>query len=112
MPVTFSFEPRRAIAEGEALADRRQPWRNIGNHLPGLTATVLIRSKDGAVLEEVPASYAGLGVYRAARLFTPSEVGEGRAYLVSLLFTDPYNGESIGVENNTYPLEVSGEPTR
>lgn len=108
MPVTFSFEPRRVLIEGEAL-DRRQPWRHPSDHLPGLAATILVCSTDGGIREEIPAAYGGLGVYRAQRTFGPTEVGTGRAYVVSMLFTDPYNGQSIGVGDNAYVLEVRGK---
>ncbi len=104
-PVDLYFEPRRAIEEGERL-DHKRPWRHPCNHLPGLTATVLVRSEDGQLREEIPATYAGLGVYRAQRLFTTAEVGGGRGYLVSLIFTDPYNDQTINTDDNAYPLEV------
>lgn len=105
--VVFYLEPRRAIPEGEAL-DRRQPWRHPTDHLPGLAATLLIRSSDGLVGQELAVEYVGLGVYRAERIFPPGEVGAGRTYNVSLLFTDPHNGQTIGVDDNSYVLEVGG----
>lgn len=106
-PVTFCFEPRRALKEGDAL-DHKQPWRTPSEHLPGLAATVVITSADGAIHDELPAIYSGLGVYTAEHVFSPDEVGAGREYVVSFVFTDPYNEENIGVEDNAYPLQVLG----
>lgn len=107
-PVTFYFEPRRSLVEGQAL-DRRQPWRAPSEHLPNADAQVIVASSDGAIKEELPAVYSGMGIYRAQRIFTAEEVGAERSYLVSLTLTDPYNGEEIGVADNAYQLEIRGE---
>jgi hypothetical protein len=106
-PVTFYFEPRRSLNEGAEI-DTKQPWRAASDHVQGVSASVLVVSADGLVKDEIQAAYGGLGIYTAARIFSPAEVGAGREYLVSLMLTDPYNAEAIGAGDNAYPLQVTG----
>lgn len=101
--VNLIFEPRRAIQTGGDL-NIEQPYRNTFNHLPGLEATVLVQSEDGSVSETLPATYLGLGVYRAQRVFSEAEVGERKEYKVSFLFTDTFNNFTIDKEETSYPL--------
>ncbi len=99
--VSFLFEPRRAIQTGADI-NTEQPFRNTFNHLPDLTdATFLVQAPDGST-EEVPAEYAGLGIYRTA--YTVQQEGD---YTVSLLFTDPVNDAQIGQSDNAYVLTVT-----
>jgi hypothetical protein len=101
--VNLIFEPRRAIQTGDQL-NTEQPWRNTFNHLQGMEATVLVESVDGSVSETLPATYVGLGVYRAQRIFSEAEVGERKEYKVSFLFTDPFNSFTIDKAETSYPL--------
>ncbi len=101
--VNLIFEPRRAIQTGDQL-NTEQPWRNTLNHLPDLEATVLVESTDGSVSETLPATYIGLGVYRAQRVFSEAEVGTGKEYKVSFLFTDTFNNFTIDKAETSYPL--------
>lgn len=99
--VTFFFEPRRAIQTGADI-NTEQPFRNTFNHLPDLTdATFLVQAPDGSS-QELPAEYAGLGIYGTA--YTPAQEGD---YTVSLLFTDPANEAQIGQNDNAYVLTVA-----
>lgn len=104
--VNMYFEPRRAIQEGSDL-NTQQPWRNTFNHLPNLEPTVIVQSSDGRVMETLAATYIGLGIYRAERVFSVAEVGAWTEYTVSFLFTDPYNGFDIDPAETAYPLIVS-----
>ncbi len=106
--VSLIFEPRRAIQTGGAL-NTEQPYRNTFNHLQGIVATVLVESTDGSVSETLTATYRGLGVYRAERVFSEAEVGERREYKVSFLFTDPFNNFTIDKTETSYPLVAVGD---
>ncbi len=106
--VSMYFEPRRAIQEGSEI-NTEQPWQNTFNHIVGLEATVLVESTDGTVSETITATYRGLGVYRAQRVFSVAEVGERKEYVVSFLFTDPYNNFSIDKSETSYPLVAVAE---
>ncbi len=106
--VSLIFEPRRAIQTGGDL-NIEQPYRNTFNHLQGIEAHVLIESTDGSVSETLTATYRGLGIYRAQRVFSEAEVGERKEYVVSFLFTDPYNNFSIDKSETSYPLVAVSE---
>ncbi len=106
--VNLIFEPRRAIQTGDQL-NTEQPFRNTFNHLPDLEPTVLVESVDGSISETLPATYLGLGVYRAQRIFSELEVGERREYEVSFLFTDPFNNFTIDKAETSYDLVAVAE---
>ncbi|MFH1719848.1 MAG: hypothetical protein ABIF19_21050 [Planctomycetota bacterium] len=104
--VSMYFEPRRAIQEGGDI-NTQQPFRNTFNHLTDLVPMVLVESADGRVSEVLNATYTGLGVYRAQRIFSMAEVGAWTDYTVSILFTDPYNGFTLDASETAYPIVVS-----
>ncbi len=101
--VNLIFEPRRATQTGDQI-NIEQPWQNTFNHIPGLEATVLVESTDGSVSETLTATYIGLGIYRAQRIFSEAEVGARKEYKVSFLFTDTFNNFTIDKEETSYPL--------
>ncbi|MBI4320108.1 MAG: hypothetical protein HY675_16580 [Chloroflexi bacterium] len=99
--VNLIFEPRRATQTGDQL-NTQQPFRNTFNHVADLEDVKILVEKDGQVVEELAATYNGLGIYSAKHSFDASG-----NYKVSLLFTDPANGFSIEKSDTSYPLLVN-----
>lgn len=99
--VTMYFEPRRALQTGDKL-NTTQPFRNTFIHLPSLHNAKVIVEKDGQLVDEMAARYAGIGIYTAKKTF--NEPGE---YLVSMLFSDSANGFALDKAETSYPLLVT-----
>lgn len=88
--------------EGLAIALESPGHWHFGHDLPDLTeAHFLVKTPDGKS-EEVAATYAGLGIYRA--VYTLNQQGD---YTASLPFTDPASQAQIGQEENAFILTVA-----
>lgn len=105
-PVKLLLEIMRGIPEGDAI-NWEQPWQNAFDHVTDADhMEIVIRSEDGAVVEELHTTYQGQGVYEVQRIFSVAEVGDGQEYTVHCSFTDPYNGAHVG-HSEPFALHIS-----
>ncbi len=103
--VKLHFEIMRGVPEGTEI-DWERPWQNAFDHINDAQDPVaFVESEDGVVIEELPVLYRGKGIYQAERVFSEAEVGEGMAYNVHFVFTDPYTGAEV-THTEPYPLHA------
>ncbi len=105
----LDFEIMRGIQEGQDI-NWEKPWSNTSDHITNAAnAKIVLKSTDGSISEELATVYKGKGVYEATRLFSASEVGQGKDYTAELIFIDPYNGAQV---THAKPFKLHVDPAK